>query len=368
MAEDSHMEVIHQGVRAWNLWREENPTIQPELEGANLEGYNLAGINLSGAKLLWTNLSNANLQKANLRGAHVSSANLEGADLRLANLSTARIHKANLSKSFLLWADFRGTYLARTNLSRAVLWETVFLDTDLTEVEGLDRVIHNGPSNVDYRTVAKSHDLPRYFLVACGMTAKLADCLLSHDITKSTYYTAFISYSHDDSEFVEKLYLDLLKAGVNTWLDYENLGPGIRSWDEIDKEIENREKLVLVCSSSSIVSPYVKDEVTKAFGVEKKRGADIILPIAVDNSIMNASEAWAREIKDSRHIESINDWQDNDEYSKSFEKMLNELRVNKSETLASFLYPILKSCRNLLLKLLGKSRINNLGKIGNDKF
>lgn len=329
MADDSHMEVIRQGVRAWNIWREQNPTIQPKLEGANLEGYNLAGIDLSGAKLLWTNLSNANLQKANLRGAHVSSANLEGANLRLANLSTARIHKANLSKSFLLWADFRGTYLARTNLSRAVLWETVFLDTDLTEVKGLDGIIHNGPSSVDYRTVAKSHGLPRYFLVACGMTAKLADFLLSHDATKSTYYTAFISYSHDDIEFVEKLYLDLLNTGVNTWRDCENLGLGIRLWDEVDKEIENREKLILVCSSSSIASPWVKDEVTKAFAVEMKRGTDIILPITIDNSIMNTSEAWACKIKNSRYIESINNWHDDDEYKKLFEKILHGLGANE---------------------------------------
>lgn len=40
----------------------------------------------------------------------------------------------------------------------------------------------------------------------------------------------------------------------------------------------------------------------------------------------------------------------------------------KSRTLAHIFYPILKACRNLLLKLLGISKINNLNIRGNNKF
>jgi len=39
-----------------------------------------------------------------------------------------------------------------------------------------------------------------------------------------------------------------------------------------------------------------------------------------------------------------------------------------SRALSRILYPILKSIRNLLLKILGKSRINNLREAGNDRF
>jgi len=42
--------------------------------------------------------------------------------------------------------------------------------------------------------------------------------------------------------------------------------------------------------------------------------------------------------------------------------------IFKSKTLSSLLYPILKSCRNILLKTLRKSKINNLEIKGNDKF
>jgi len=42
--------------------------------------------------------------------------------------------------------------------------------------------------------------------------------------------------------------------------------------------------------------------------------------------------------------------------------------IFRSETLSSLLYPVLRFSRNLLLKMLGRSKINNLGTQGNDKF
>jgi len=42
--------------------------------------------------------------------------------------------------------------------------------------------------------------------------------------------------------------------------------------------------------------------------------------------------------------------------------------VFKSRTISKLLYPVLRSFRNLLLKLLNKTKVNNLGASGNDKF
>jgi predicted DCC family thiol-disulfide oxidoreductase YuxK len=36
--------------------------------------------------------------------------------------------------------------------------------------------------------------------------------------------------------------------------------------------------------------------------------------------------------------------------------------------MARLLYPVMKFCRNLLLKMLGRSRINNLNRPGNERF
>ncbi|MGB5397972.1 MAG: DCC1-like thiol-disulfide oxidoreductase family protein [Gammaproteobacteria bacterium] len=40
----------------------------------------------------------------------------------------------------------------------------------------------------------------------------------------------------------------------------------------------------------------------------------------------------------------------------------------KSKTLSSWFYPVLRFCRNWLLKILGRTKINNLGIPGNEKF
>ncbi len=41
MANQEHTDIIKQGVRAWNKWRAENPTIDPDLSNADLQGINL---------------------------------------------------------------------------------------------------------------------------------------------------------------------------------------------------------------------------------------------------------------------------------------------------------------------------------------
>lgn len=40
----------------------------------------------------------------------------------------------------------------------------------------------------------------------------------------------------------------------------------------------------------------------------------------------------------------------------------------RSKKVAAILYPILRSCRNLLLKILGKTKINNLKQEDNERF
>jgi predicted DCC family thiol-disulfide oxidoreductase YuxK len=39
-----------------------------------------------------------------------------------------------------------------------------------------------------------------------------------------------------------------------------------------------------------------------------------------------------------------------------------------SKRVSRFLYPALRSCRNLLLKILGKTKVNNLGRKNNERF
>jgi len=120
MANEEHLKIIKQGVKAWNQWRKKNPKIRPDLSGADLSGADLSGAdltkaNLTKANLTWAILIKANLTKANLNGANLYKANLNGANLYKANLSGAILSGADLTKANLTWA-----ILIKANLSGAI--------------------------------------------------------------------------------------------------------------------------------------------------------------------------------------------------------------------------------------------------------
>jgi uncharacterized protein YjbI with pentapeptide repeats len=127
MANDEHVRLLlKEGVAAWNVWRDENPNLRPDLSDEylseeNLREANLRETNLRGAILRETNLGGAKLIQANLRGADLQGANLSGANLHLAFLREANLRLANLRGAHLWTAD-----LARADLRDANLQEAEF--------------------------------------------------------------------------------------------------------------------------------------------------------------------------------------------------------------------------------------------------
>ncbi|GFP19716.1 hypothetical protein HKBW3S03_01221 [Candidatus Hakubella thermalkaliphila] len=141
MANDLHLNLLKQGMAAWNRWRKENLRILPDLReahlwdadlrgadlrGADLRGADLRGANLSGAKLTEVSLFRVNLTRVNLRGANLSGAdlrqaNFREADLNWADLSGADLSEANFREADLNWADLTNACLVETNFEKATL-------------------------------------------------------------------------------------------------------------------------------------------------------------------------------------------------------------------------------------------------------
>ncbi|MBD2740010.1 pentapeptide repeat-containing protein [Coleofasciculus sp. FACHB-1120] len=115
------VDLLRQGVEAWNAERQQNPQIRPDLKMANLRRANLSTANLSGIDLSLVNFSGANLTSANLSGANLSRANLSGADLRWADLSGALLEGADLNGALLSAANLSKVKFNKTNLKGAVL-------------------------------------------------------------------------------------------------------------------------------------------------------------------------------------------------------------------------------------------------------
>jgi hypothetical protein len=70
----------------------------------------------------------------------------------------------------------------------------------------------------------------------------------------------FLSYARTDSAFATRLANQLLKQGIDVWLDVFRIQPG-RSWArQIGEALDSCNALLLVLSPASVASENVEDE------------------------------------------------------------------------------------------------------------
>jgi uncharacterized protein YjbI with pentapeptide repeats len=131
------LEVLRQGVNAWNLWRKKYSNLRPNLQSANLNGMHLEGIDLREADLSSAALQNCDLYKANLSGATAMAARLQRSDLSRSLLIGANLRLADLSEADLSGADMTAAVLAKCKLFGTNLVATNFCGADLSDAAGL---------------------------------------------------------------------------------------------------------------------------------------------------------------------------------------------------------------------------------------
>jgi len=365
MANKVHLEILRKGVNAWNQWRVQNPEKTPDLSGANLPGADLAGANLSMTSLFRAILSGANLREANLaevdlrraillradlREADLTGADLTGADLRGTILGGANLRAAILSEANLCWADltgtnlrgtdlraanltmadFRGGNLTDSNFSDAWLWFTTFADNDLSVAKGLDAVRHRGPSTVGIDTIYRSKgSIPDAFLRGAGVPDQFIKYMKSIvEAGPIEFYSCFISYSSKDQDFAERLHADLQSKGVGCWFAPEDLKISDKFRSRIDISIRIHDKLLVVLSEDSIRSAWVEKEVETAFEKERQQNKIVLFPIRLDDAVMKTDQAWAADIRRTRHIGDFRGWRDHDRYQVAYARLLRDLKAD----------------------------------------
>jgi hypothetical protein len=95
----------------------------------------------------------------------------------------------------------------------------------------------------------------------------------------------------------------------------------------IDQSIRAYDKLLIILSENSLNSFWVESEVEKAFAEERRRKQIVLFPVRLDEAVMEADEAWASEIRDTRHIGDFSRWKDHDAYQQAFERLLRDLKA-----------------------------------------
>jgi TIR domain-containing protein len=265
MANPEHLQILKQGVKTWNAWREQNNDIRPDLRSANLTG--------------------ANLFRANLPD---------------------------------------GNFL-----------ETIFGDTDLTAVQGLETCVHNGPSTLDHRTLAKSGPLPLAFLRGCGLPEALIEYLPSLLNEPLQFYSCFLSYSSADEAFCRRLHERLQNAGLRVWFAPHDIQGGRKIHEQIDAAIRVYDKLLLVLSPHSMQSTWVEFEIRRARKREVAEKRRILFPIRlVDFEAIKTWECFDADIgkdlaTESReyYIPDFTAWKDHDAFEAAVGQLLRGLKA-----------------------------------------
>jgi len=336
MADPSHLDVLGQGVDAWNEWRANNPRITPDLTHAPLADLKLRGANLSRADLSHADLGGTRLTNADLSGADLRHVNLLGAMLSGANLQNADLDGANLIE-----ANFNQASLRFAHLGYTLLYETNFGNVDLTGARGLESCVHVRSSTLDHRTIARSGPLPIEFLRGCGLPDFIIDNVGLLHADPIQFYSCFISYSNEDRVFAEVLHADLQENGVRCWFAPHDMRGGQEIHSQIRSAIRLHDKVLLVLSEASIHSEWVRTEVRNACQRERDEGRTLLFPIALldPGQLTKAGWEWfdadtgldlAERIR-RFHILDFREWTDSEAYRKSFHRLLRDLERAESE-------------------------------------
>lgn len=353
MANQEHLEILKQGVEAWNNRTRENPLLQADFTGAHFPRANLRRANFHNAHLSRANFSNANLEGADLGETNLRRALLNGADLRGAILYNADLTDANLSRTNLRYAALVGANLTRaqlerTDLSNAGFGRTEFADVDLSTVIGLDTARYTAPSTIGTNTLSKSAgNISKFFLRGCGLSdweiecAKLYDPSLSNEEINNIQYRIhdirvrrafqinplFISYSHSDGAFVDAVERLLVEQGIRFWRDVHHAVAG-RLERQIDQAIHINDIVLLVLSEQSTNSDWVEHEVRKAREKEKKTGKDALCPVRIDDSWRTCR--WPKRLREQveeYRILDFTNWQDDAHFERMAGRLLEGLNL-----------------------------------------
>ncbi len=312
-----------------------------DLTHANFTHANLTHALLSSAKLTSAKFAQANLNKADLQPADLTHANLTRADLTHANLAHANLTHANLAS-----ADLTSAKLTQANLDTAELRATGFSALDLSEVVGLEKVMHVGPSNISTSTLERSKGrIPTAFLRGCGLSDWEVESakLYNPDLTEFeridiTYRVAqilgetpininplFISYKREDSDFVDALGKSLDGKRVRYWRDIHDMKAG-RIEKQVDRAMRLNPTVLLVLSEKSVESDWVEWEAKKARKLEKELDRDVLCPLSLDDSWKTCK--WPERLREQimeYQILDFSRWQEPTEFQQWFQKLIDGL-------------------------------------------
>ncbi|NTX56977.1 toll/interleukin-1 receptor domain-containing protein [Myxococcus sp. CA039A] len=262
-------------------------------------------IDLSYSVLADAQFDDSLLTNANLEGSELSGATFHRTTLADCNLSRAKLYRASIySSTFLhsllvdvdmLFSNVVHADFPECTFSTASLGDSVFIDVDISSLCVADPPVQQfSPSYIDHSTIMRSLRAVNLkdFLLRSGMPGVfveyMVECARSLDERGlfSLMQTTFISYGGPDTAFAQKLYDALHANGVTTFFFPEHAVPGRKLHRLMREGVNKHDRVILICSQSSLVRLGVLNEIQETLAREARDGgAEYLIPIRLDDYI-----------------------------------------------------------------------------------
>ena len=105
-----------------------------------------------------------------------------------------------------------------------------------------------------------------------------------HDLSRKRLASVFISYGGPDDAFARKLYHALKGKGVEVFFFPESAMPGEKLHRTMSQAVYDYDRVLLICSRSSLVRPGVLNELEQVLSREAREGgAELLMPVLLDD-------------------------------------------------------------------------------------
>ena len=92
----------------------------------------------------------------------------------------------------------------------------------------------------------------------------------------------FISYSHKDKDFVDRLAMQLVRRNVHVWLDRWELSVGDSIIDRVQEAVDGASALLVILSNASVESEWCKKELSAGLLRELEEKRVVVMPVMLE--------------------------------------------------------------------------------------
>jgi hypothetical protein len=207
---------------------------------------------------------------------------LHGQNYRAQREKIGQINVDSIVRLLINLRDKRQSYNEYKDLGdiqQARIEERLFVSITrniVEKIESLNISFKDNKNKLSFQTNGRKDN--GYLNVQIDKKEKQMDTHQNNDLI-------FISYAQEDFDYAERLYNDLKNAGLNPWLDKEELLPG-QNWDrEIRKVVKSSKFFLPLFSSRSVEKRgYIQREYRLGIETaqEMPEGQIFIIPIRID--------------------------------------------------------------------------------------